>query len=173
MLQLIRWRRNWKLIYITRRKVKSVRNTLDIENAENVISDLQRDTLSSLSIFIFDADEYRNDLQSRYFLLFVNQRAIYGFFRKKKKKKKLRSSDKESRETTYANFTILIRDNLGSKIEIFVYSCENFFLYIKVLYSKFLTRFSFPFKYLIPKYSIFSSIQYKKNIIRLNFWQIR
>lgn len=70
-----------------RRKVKSVRNTLDIENAENVISDLQRDTLSSLSIFIFDADEYRNGLQSRYFLLFVNQRAIYGFFRKKKKKK--------------------------------------------------------------------------------------
>lgn len=69
-----------------RRKVKSVRNTLDIENAENVISDLQRDTLSSLSIFIFDADEYRNGLQSRYFLLFVNQRAIYGFFRKKKKK---------------------------------------------------------------------------------------
>lgn len=171
MLQLIRWRRNWKLIYITRRKVKSVRNTLDIENAENVISDLQRDTLSSLSIFIFDADEYRNDLQSRYFLLFVNQRAIYGFFRKKKKK--LRSSDKESRETTYANFTILIRDNLGSKIEIFVYSCENFFLYIKVLYSKFLTRFPFSSKYLIPKYSIFSIIQYKKNIIRLNFWQIR
>lgn len=69
-----------------RRKVKSVRNTLDIENAENVISDLQRDTLSSLSIFIFDTDEYRNGLQSRYFLLFVNQRAIYGFFRKKKKK---------------------------------------------------------------------------------------
>lgn len=103
-----------KLIYTMRRKIKSVCNTLDIENAENVIPDLQRPTHVPSYQFPFSTQMNIEMIYNRmaYFLLFC-QRDLR--FLSKKKKKKLRSSDKESRETTYANFTILIREILDQK----------------------------------------------------------
>lgn len=96
------------------RKIKSVCNTLDIENAENVIPDLQRPTHVPSYQFPFSTQMNIEMIYNRmaYFLLFC-QRDLR--FLSKKKKKKLRSSDKESRETTYANFTILIREILDQK----------------------------------------------------------
>lgn len=97
-----------------RRKIKSVCNTLDIENAENVIPDLQRPTHVPSYQFPFSTQMNIEMIYNRmaYFLLFC-QRDLR--FLSKKKKKQLRSSDKESRETTYANFTILIREILDQK----------------------------------------------------------
>lgn len=96
------------------RKIKFVCNTLDIENAENVIPDLQRPTHVPSYQFPFSTQMNIEMIYNRmaYFLLFC-QRDLR--FLSKKKKKKLRSSDKESRETTYANFTILIREILDQK----------------------------------------------------------
>lgn len=92
-----------------RRKIESICNTLDIENAENVILDLQRPTHVPPYQFSFSTQMNIEMIYNRmiYFLLFCHRDLRFLY---KKKKKKLRSSDKENRETMYANFTILIRE---------------------------------------------------------------
>lgn len=68
------------------RKIKSVRNTLDIENAENVIPDLQRPTHVPSYQFPFSTQMNIEMIYNRmaYFLLFC-QRDL-RFLSKKKKK---------------------------------------------------------------------------------------